>query len=48
MVREWDHNSCPIMSDQTLGWTDIMSDKVFEIIMHSELGADYMESFQSC
>ena len=37
MVRGWDHNSCPIMSDQTLGWSDIMSDQGFEIIMHSAI-----------
>ena len=37
MVREWDHNSCPIMSGQILGWSDIMSAQAFEIIMHSVL-----------
>ena len=37
MVREWDHNSCPIMFDQTLSWSDIMSDQVFEFIMHSAI-----------
>ena len=28
------HNQCSIMSDQALGWSDIMSDQVFEIFIH--------------
>ena len=37
MMRGWDYNLCPIMSNQTLGRSDIMSDQGFEIIMHSAI-----------